>query len=346
MPLPGVSSFPLWVNLAIFAAAAVLVWTRGVRLTRHLDAIAVRTKLNHAFVGMLFLGVITTLPEFATVTTAAAIGNATLGINNIFGSVAINVLLLAIADAFVGRRAVTAIVAKPSTMMMAGLCMLVLMLIGALIALGDASVFGLSAGSAAITAASIFCFWLATGYDERSPWKVMAADVEGEPEPDRLADRESPLSTLWLRTAIDGGLLCAGGYALSITGDSIAAQTGIASALIGFALIGLATSMPEMSTIITALRLRRPEMAFGQVLGANFMNMSMFIVADVAFAGPPVLQLLGAFEIFAALLAAMMIGIFLIGLLEHRDRTLFRMGYDSAFVIVLFGVGFAFLATA
>ena len=129
MPLANAAGYPLWANILIFAAAGVLIWVSGARLTRHLDAIALKTGLDHAFVGMLLLGGITSLPEVANTVTASAIGNPALAVNNLLGSAAINVLLLAVVDGFVGRKAVTSIVAQPSTMMMAALCMIVLILI-------------------------------------------------------------------------------------------------------------------------------------------------------------------------------------------------------------------------
>nr|WP_317893699.1 hypothetical protein [uncultured Sphingomonas sp.] len=45
----------------------------------------------------------------------------------------------------------------------------------------------------------------------------------------------------------------------------------------------------------------------------------------------------GAFEIVAASLGILMTGIFVIGLIERRDRTVLRMGRDSALAIVVFG---------
>ena len=47
---------------------------------------------------------------------------------------------------------------------------------------------------------------------------------------------------------------------------------------------------------------------------------------SIVFAGPPVLNVVGAFEIVSAQLGAVLIGTFLVGLLEHRDKTIFKMG--------------------
>lgn len=344
MPLADAAAFPLWINVAIFVAAAVIVWFAGVRLTRNLDSLALHTGLDHAFVGMLLLGGITSLPEVANVATASAIGNPALAVNNLLGSAAINVLLLAVADAWIGREAVTGIVARPSTMMMATLCMLVLIAVAAAVTIGDIDLFGLGLGGLLICSLSIVSFRIATGYDARSPWSVEMAEIEAAQSEDKAAASAS-IGGLWTRVARDGGLIFAAGYLLSQTGDAIAEQTGMTSALVGFALIGLATSTPELSTIVTALRLRRPEMAFGQVLGTNFVNLSLLPLGDAIFQGGPIINELGRFEIVSALLGAGLIGIFLVGLLEHRDRTIFKMGYDSALVILVFALGLTLLAT-
>lgn len=53
---------------------------------------------------------------------------------------------------------------------------------------------------------------------------------------------------------------------------------------------------------------------------------------------------LGAFETIWALLGAVLIGIFMIGLLDHRYRTIFKMGVDSAAVIASFAADVALVA--
>lgn len=343
MPLSDAASYPVWANVALFLAAAAAIWFSGIKLTHHLDAIAIKTRLDHAFVGMLLLGGITSLPEVANTITASSIGNPALAINNLLGSAAINVLLLALVDGFVGRSAVTAIVARPSTMMMAALCMIVLILIAMIITAGDIAIGGMGVGSAAIGAASLFAFWLAAGHDRRSPWSV---DEDENGKPDYAEDVPAPeasLTKLWLLTALHGALIFLAGYTLSQTGDAIATQAGLTSAIVGFALIGTATSLPELVTIVIALKLGRPEMAFGQVLGTNFVNLSLIPLGDLVFRGGPVLNTLGKFETVSSLLGATLIGVFMVGLLEHRDRTIFKMGVDSAVVIGLFTAGVAVL---
>ena len=76
MPLSAAQDYPLWINSLIFLVAAVFIWFAGTRLVRYLDAIAVKTGLGQAFVGMLLLGSITSLPEIANVMTSSWTGYA------------------------------------------------------------------------------------------------------------------------------------------------------------------------------------------------------------------------------------------------------------------------------
>lgn len=137
MSLLDVSSFPLPVNLAMFAVAAVFVWLAGARLTGYLDGISDRTGLGQAFVGMLLLGGITSLPEIAAVSSSALTSNAALATNNLLGSVAINVVLLAIGDAMLGRDAITSVVGKPITLMQGVLVVVALAMAASATVTGD-----------------------------------------------------------------------------------------------------------------------------------------------------------------------------------------------------------------
>jgi len=69
------------------------------------------------------------------------------------------------------------------------------------------------------------------------------------------------------------------------------------------------------------------------------------VLGVAVFASAPVLNEPGRFEIVVALLGAVLTGIFMVGLLEHRNRTIFRKGIDSAAVIVLFAGGSVLLAS-
>ena len=82
------------------------------------------------------------------------------------------------------------------------------------------------------------------------------------------------------------------GAQLAKYGDALASLTGWGRLFVGSILVALATSLPELSTNISAVRLTppNPEMALGNVLGANMVNMFTLAMVALFFGGKRFLQ--------------------------------------------------------
>lgn len=345
--------YPLWINGAAFGIAAALVWGAGTRLSRYLNAIAEQTGIGKAFTGMLLLGGITSLPEVATVATACHSGNVALATNNLLGSIAINVLLLALADSVLGRHALTSVVASPAALLQGTLNVLVLALAAAAVIAGDILVLGVGAWSAGLLLFVIAGMWLVSRYKHRRPWQAVGRDLadvqqdlleESERDGDDTEVHHLSLGSLIGRTTLAAAVILVAGFVLATSGDAIAAKTGLGSTLVGFLLVGFATSLPEISSIVAAMRAGEYEMALGDIFGTNLFNVALIFLADLVYRGStPVLDLAGRFESFALMLGIALTGIYLLGLLERENKTILRMGYDSLAVILTFAGGVAVL---
>lgn len=345
MSLLDFSRGPLWLNAAIFATAAVIVWRAGYRLTGYVDLIARRTGLGHAFLGMLLLGGITSLPEVAAVTTSAWTGNAALATNNLLGSVAINLVLIAVADAVLGRDALTSVVPSAGTMLQGTLGILALALLTTAVLTGDLAVFGIGLWSSALLIYCVFAFWLAKLYSKRQTWQAAGEDAREDLENDGEgpSDPGTALSKIVVRTGAAAVVILGAGFALSQSADAIASQTGLSAGLVGLVLVGFATSLPELSSVTAAVRLGRYEMALGDIFGTNLLTIALIFLADAVYHDGPVLNEAGQFEAVAALLGLILTAIFLVGLLERQNRTMFRMGYDAAAALGAFAAGLVLL---
>jgi cation:H+ antiporter len=328
---------------ALFAAAAMLVWWAGRRLPALASALAGRTGIGKAFVGMLLLGGITSLPELATTSSAAAIGAETLALNNVLGTAAFNILLLVAADAVLGRNALTAVIASPATLLQGVLGMLLLSATVMAMASGELALpwLGVGAGSSLLFLSCIGAMWIASRYETRPTWVVVGASVGTKwAEPAREVGGGGALAP---RIAGLAFAILVGGLILSLAGEAIARRTGAGEGLVGVLLLAVATSLPELSVITAAVRRGDCELAVGDVFGANLFNVAMIFVIDLVGGGGPLLRAAGAFEAFAALLALVLTGLFVLGLLERHDRTALRMGYDSIAAVVVYGFGLAVL---
>ncbi len=344
------ATVPIWTNAVIFAAAAAVIWTAGGRLVQVANAISDKTGMAQAFAGMLLLGTITTQPEISASVTSAAAGDAALSINNLLGSLAFNLMILVLADAMIRRHALTAVIVGPSILLMGALGMAAMAILALTITFGDMPILGVGAGAALLFAFVVFSFRLVSRYDTRARWRT-----DRSVDPDEFSRvygtpvlGKSRLEAWSLRglVAATGGLavvVFAAGITLSRTADALAQQTGIGSGFVGLLLLGIATSLPEISTAVHAVRLRRFELVIGEVLGANIFNLGIILLADVALAGPPILNAAGRFEIAATLLALLLTGILMVGLLEQRNRQIFGLGVDSWAMLFVYAGGIGLL---
>jgi cation:H+ antiporter len=327
---------PLAANAGLFVVAAAVVWVAGTRLARYADHISRLTGLGQAAIGVVLLGGITSLPEIAVATTATLSGEPELSVTDVLGSAAINVLLLALADAVIGREALSSTPGSVETLLQ-GLLGIVLfaILIGAVVA-GDPLFLGMGASSWALIVAYGVALKLIVQARGRQPWiprgRARAADDPGE-APDM------PAGALARRTALAAVAILLAGFVLAQGGSAIATQTGLGTSLVGAVFLALATSLPEASTVVGAVRRRRYEMAIGDIFGTNLFNVMIIVLVDALHAGEPVLAGVGPFAGFGALLALLLTAIYLIGMVERSDRTVWRLGADSLLAVAVYAGG-------
>lgn len=324
--------------LLILVIAGAVVWYAGTRITYYVDAIARRKHVGEAFAGMLLLGGVTSLPEVATASTAAASGNALLTINDLLGSASMNLVLLAIGDLVYGRDALTCVAGRPQTLMQGTLGMILMAGVGFAITGTDVVIPLVGAGvtTVMLAAACVQALRISRRFESSKAWQI----VDLSPV-DAIEVEEIGLSNvrLALHTAVAAAAILVGGATLAMTGDALAEKTGLGSSIIGFTLIGFSTSLPELSSALTALRLKRYQMAIGDIFGTNLFNIQILFIADLFYREGALLNQAGSFEIAAACLAAVLTGIFVVGLLERRNRTIGRMGTDSATVLAVYLAG-------
>ena len=130
---------------------------------------------------------------------------------------------------------------------------------------------------------------------------------------------------------------------LAVTGEALSEQTGLGSSWFGALFVGLSTSLPEISTVQKAVRIGMPRPAFSDIFGTNLFDLGLIFVVDLAYAGAPVLNEVGAFSAFAAALCILLTSIYLAGLVERRDQAVGRLGLDSWLVLGAYLGGLAIL---
>jgi cation:H+ antiporter len=86
----------------------------------------------------------------------------------------------------------------------------------------------------------------------------------------------------WAVFLLSGALVVAAGTVLSRSGDAIAAHTGLGGVWVGAILVAAATSLPELSTDLYAVRQGQRSLAVGDLFGANMANMLILALLDLS----------------------------------------------------------------
>ena len=327
------------VNALLFLIAAVAIWLAGTRLERDADVISRRTGLGQAFTGMLLLAAATSLPEVATTVTAVVIvGNPTLAVHNLLGGVALQTVVLAIADRFKGRGGALTYFSPRFVLLIegVGLVFLLQLTTAGLMARGLPTLASISAWAVALLVAYVAVMLLVYRHRGQPRWTpTRADDVPSETsdagtEPDSGDDRSAKAAA----SSFAGMSLVvlAGGWLATQTTDALARQTGVGSAFLGATLLAAATSLPELSTTISAVRGGRYTAAISNVFGSNAFDVTLLAL----YRQGTVLAHAENTVVFVAAVGSIMTCIYLWGLLERENRSTLGMGWDSLAAVVTY----------
>ncbi len=114
-------------------------------------------------------------------------------------------------------------------------------------------------------------------------------------------------------------VIIAAGTMLARFADGIAEATGLGRLLIGSVLLAGATSLPELTVDISAVRLNLPDMAIGDLLGSSLMNLLILAALDLThYSGGKMLSRTAAAHALSGLFSIALTGIVGLGLLTSR----------------------------
>lgn len=133
------------------------------------------------------------------------------------------------------------------------------------------------------------------------------------------------------------------GTYLAKYGDALASLTGWGRLFVGSILVALATSLPEVSNNITAVRIDNPELALGDIYGSNMINMLILGVVALLFGGKRFLQKVAPEQGYLILLAALLMAIAVLFTALRSGVHVWQIGLASIVTIVVYLVGMWFV---
>ncbi|GEN74309.1 sodium:calcium antiporter [Chryseobacterium hagamense] len=326
----------------IFTAAAAVIWVAGIHLSKSVDTLSGRFHLGQALGGAILLAIVTNLPEIAITVSAALKGSLDLAIGNILGGIALQTVVLVLLDALVlGKKGALTYMASSMSLLLESL---VLVMVLILVVIGhqlpaSLSVFHISPASFAIVGVWVFSLILINKAGKGLPWKK--TDEQQAPADDKKASsRDQKKNSGSTGKIIFVFLLCAlftliAGVLLEASGDAIAQHFHLDGLIFGATVLALATSLPEISTGMAAIRLGDYQLAMSDILGGNAFLPVLFLLAS-AIAGKPALPQAHPSDLYLTGVAILLTLVYSIGLIFRSKKQYFRMGMDSLAVLLIY----------
>ena len=334
MSLPATS---LTESALLFLLSSGFVWVSGARLAYLADALADRFNLAKSLMGLLVLSLATSLPEVATTLSAAIQQARELVLNNLFGGIALQTAILAMSD-FWARGPITNYPRKANHALEATLLVLLLSIALVVTNLGETvAVLGVGLGSASIAVAYAGAIWVLRRYDDSTDWvPVDLPDPEPLPFPAPFGLQDKSNANLILQAIAASGAILLFGVLLVVFAERIAQQSGLGTGFVGVTFLAAATSLPELTTSITAVRIGAYTMAISNIFGSNLIMLVLVFPADILFRSGPILQGPSQTVSLALAFGVVVTAIYLTGMIIRRKPKVGAVGLDSVLVLAAF----------
>ncbi len=222
-------------------------------------SLARKLKIPSLVVGLTIVALGTSSPELAVSISSSLSGANSMAVSNVLGSNMFNMLVVIGVCAVIGTVGITKDVIKRDFPVALG----VLLVFGAMLMIGSVT------GSLSRIEALILLLLL-VGY---MIWTVVSALKSRSSTGD---DSDDAKPFVWWKCAlcIVGGVagIIIGGDFVVDNASALGGVLGMSETLIGLTICAVGTSLPELVTSIAAARRGENDMAMGNVLGSNILN--------------------------------------------------------------------------
>ncbi len=279
----GGSPWPLMPSVIALAVALAVIMSVGRRLASTADVLADRTGMGEAAAGALLLGAVTSLPGIGTTVVGSLNGDAQFALANPLGGIAVQTVWLAIADLMYRRSNIEHAAASLENLLQSMVLIALLSVPVIAYATPTLRVGWLHPASFAIPLVYLYGLYLLRRLRRDPMWEATQTAETRQDEPDDDADEDASTARLWWRLAALAAVVAGTGYLIGQGGLGVVAATGLPSGLVGFTLTTAITSLPELVTLLAAVRIGALSLGIGNIIGGNAFDALMIFLADATY---------------------------------------------------------------
>lgn len=326
----------LW--LSFIVCTTVIVYS-GSRLAKYGDIIAEKTGLGRAWIGVVLMASVTSLPELITgIGSVTFAGVPDIAVGDVLGSCVFNMLILAFLDAIHRPMPISA-KAHQGNVLSAGFGIILLCIItGSLFLRVSLPPLGWIGPYTLLTIPLYFVAMRLIFFYEKRQLAAFLKEVSME-----FKYKDIPTKTAVINYLGNAIVVIVSAIFLPIIGEGIATATGLGQTFVGNIFIAVSTSLPEVVVSIAAVRMGAVDLAIGNLFGSNIFNIFILALDDIFFTKGPILSFVDQNHIISALSAIAMTTIAVIGLTYRAEKKKLFIAWDSAAIVTVYAINVMFL---
>lgn len=305
-----------------FVVGVIVLTVAADRFVEGAARLSFELRISPVVVGAVVIGFGTSAPEFGVSALAAAQDSLDIAVGNIIGSNVANLTLVLGSAALLSPIYIGSPTIRREIPLSTGAVLAFAILVQDRLGLLEGSLLLVGLAGATIT--------IILG--SRSPADALGAEVtEFGRAGEHSLRKEAARTVLGLVGTLAGAQAVVWGV------RDIANAMGLAEGFVGFTVVAVGTSLPELVTSIQAARRGEPDLIVGNLLGSNLLN-SLAVGGFVGIIGPDLL----AEPSLTGLPVVLMVGVALVTALmmltrRHVDR------WEGATLLLIYAVALPFL---
>jgi len=318
----------LWFEFILCSGVIVLF---GTLLSKYGDIIAEKTGLGRAWIGLILMASVTSLPELITGISSVTIADTPdIALGDIMGSCVFNLFIIAIMDILqcpgpIFYRAEPGhILSAGFGIILIGMSSISILVNNHLPVIGHIGLY---------TPAIMLIYVIGMRGIFLFEKRKKAPSMDGMAQAlqyKQITTREAVVKYISIAIVI----IVAATW-LPFIGDSLAKATGLGHSFIGTMFIATTTSLPELVVSIAALKIGAADMAIANIFGSNMFNIVILAVDDIFYIKGSLLSDISTNHAVTGLVAMLMTGIAVAGISYRLEKkTFLRIGWDAAAIFL------------
>ncbi|MEN8223243.1 MAG: hypothetical protein ABFR36_08280 [Acidobacteriota bacterium] len=308
-----------------FIILLILVYIFGSRVTKSSDIIAEKKGWGRAFMGVVFISMVTSFPElFTGISAASIVKSPEISLGQIAGSCIFNLTIIALVQIFFRKNSLFENNSKNDLFPLLFSFLLIVLFSSALLISFRVRI--LNVGISSLMIFAIYVVFLHHIFKNRKT---------GSEEKNYKNEK---LSNAVVSFAISSLIIIAVGFYLPVVGKELALKMGWTDSFVGVIFLAFVTSFPELIVSITAARIGAFEMLLGNIAGSNLFNIGIVFIIDIFyFSGDIIADITDSNIFYIGIIAAFMNLILFFTLFRGKVvRTIFKIPLNSILILILY----------